>query len=65
MDANAAAYGRIRAAGGTLYPVSALPLSPRGWRDHFGPAFARLEAAKRRFDPRHTLTPRYEIFPRG
>jgi hypothetical protein len=40
VDANKATYGRVKAAGGTLYPVSALPLSKSEWRDHFGPAFA-------------------------
>jgi cytokinin dehydrogenase len=63
VGANRAAYERITAAGGTLYPVSALPLSQREWRDHFGPAFPGLEAAKHKFDPGHTLTPGYEIFP--
>ena len=62
VEANQATYRRIKAAGGTLYPVSALALSRRQWRDHFGPAFAQLEAAKRRFDPHDTLTPGYEVF---
>jgi FAD/FMN-containing dehydrogenase len=62
VEANEATYRRVRAAGGTLYPVSALPLSGRRWRDHFGPAFPRLEAAKRTFDPDHTLTPGYQVF---
>ena len=62
VAANEAAYRRIRAAGGTLYPVSALPLSRRQWRDHFGPAFGLLEAAKRRLDPDNTLTPGYDVF---
>jgi cytokinin dehydrogenase len=62
VDANAAAYARIRAGGGTLYPVSALPLSPADWKEHFGEAFDRLEAAKRRFDPARRLTPGYEVF---
>jgi cytokinin dehydrogenase len=62
VEANKATYRRIKAAGGTLYPVSALSLSRRQWRDHFGPAFAQLEAAKRRFDPENTLTPGYEVF---
>ena len=62
VEANKATYRRIKAAGGTLYPVSALALSRRQWRDHFGPAFVQLEAAKRRFDPNDTLTPGYEVF---
>jgi cytokinin dehydrogenase len=62
VKANKATYKRVKAAGGTLYPVSALSLSRHQWRDHFGSAFARLEAAKRRFDPDNTLTPGYEVF---
>jgi cytokinin dehydrogenase len=62
VNANKATYKRVKAAGGTLYPVSALSLSRRQWRDHFGPAFARLKAAKQRFDPDNTLTPGYEVF---
>ena len=62
VEANEATYRRVRAAGGTLYPVSALPLSGREWRDHFGPAFPRLEAAKRTFDPDDILTPGYQLF---
>jgi FAD/FMN-containing dehydrogenase len=62
VDANRAAYVRVRDAGGTLYPVSAFPMSRDDWRRHFGPAFALLDAAKRRFDPDHVLTPGYEVF---
>ena len=62
VDANKAAYGRVKAAGGTLYPVSALPLSKGEWRDHFGSGLrsaGRREAAVR---PGQILTPGYEIF---
>jgi cytokinin dehydrogenase len=61
VDANKAAYGRVKAARGTLYPVSALPMSTGEWRDHFGPAFGQLDAAKRQYDPDKILTPGYEI----
>jgi FAD/FMN-containing dehydrogenase len=61
-DANKAIYRRVKAAGGTLYPVSAFPLSKGEWRDHFGPAFGPLDAAKRQYDPDAILTPGYEIF---
>jgi cytokinin dehydrogenase len=57
VRANRAVYDRVRAAGGTLYPVSALPMSRGDWRRHFGPAFRRLQEAKDRFDPRDVLTP--------
>ena len=62
VAANKTTYGRVKAAGGTLYPVSAFPLSQGEWRDHFGSAFGQLDAAKQQFDPAKILTPGYEIF---
>jgi len=62
IKANRAIYERVRAAGGTLYPVSAFPMSRDDWRKHFGPAWARLRGAKQNFDPAHVLTPGYEVF---
>ena len=62
VQANRAAYDRIRAAGGTLYPVSAFPMSHDDWRRHFGVAWGRLRDAKQTFDPEHVLTPGYEVF---
>lgn len=62
VTANRALYERVRAAGGTLYPVSALPMSHDDWRSHFGSAWARLRDAKQRFDPGHVLTPGYPVF---
>jgi FAD/FMN-containing dehydrogenase len=62
LAANRAVYDRVAAAGGTLYPASAaLPLSGDDWRRHFGPALARLGAAKRRYDPANVLRNGYEI----
>ncbi len=62
VEANRAIYERVLAAGGTLYPVSAFPMSRNDWRRHFGPAWAGLRSAKQRFDPGGTLTPGYEVF---
>jgi cytokinin dehydrogenase len=62
VDANQATYRRVKAAGGTLYPVSAFPMSKGEWRDHFGSAFGQLDAAKQQYDPDKILTPGYEIF---
>jgi cytokinin dehydrogenase len=62
VSANRSAYERIRAAGGTLYPVSAFPMSQDDWRRHFGPAWRQLDDAKQRFDPEHVLTPGYGLF---
>ena len=61
VDANKATYGRVKAAG-TLYPVSAFPMSKGEWRDYFGSAFGPLDAAKQQYDPYKILTPGYEIF---
>jgi cytokinin dehydrogenase len=63
VAANTKIYERVRPAGGTLYPVSALPLSPADWRDHFGSAFGPLATANKEFDPGTILTPGYEVFP--
>jgi cytokinin dehydrogenase len=62
VDANKATYGRVKAARGALYPVSAFPMSKGEWRDHFGSAFGQLDAAKQQYDPDEILTPGYEIF---
>jgi cytokinin dehydrogenase len=62
VDANKAAYGRIKAAGGTLYPVSAFGLTGSEWRQHFGGSFGVLDGAKQKFDPKKVLTPGYEIY---
>lgn len=62
MTANRATYERVRAAGGTLYPVSAFSMSRGDWREHFGPAHGRLRDAKQEHDPGHVLTPGYEVF---
>jgi cytokinin dehydrogenase len=59
---NRTLYERVRRGGGVLYPVSAFPMSGQDWKDHFGPGWALLDAAKQRFDPNHTLTPGYEMF---
>ena len=61
VAANRAIYRRVRSADGTLYPVSAFPISRDGWRRHFGPEFMRLRDAKRRFDPGDVLTPGYTV----
>ncbi len=62
MTANRAVYDRVRAAGGTMYPVSAFPVSRDDWREHLGSAFAQLSDAKTKYDPGNVLTPGYEIF---
>jgi FAD/FMN-containing dehydrogenase len=60
---NRTLYERVRSAGGVLYPVSAFPMSDQDWRDHFGSRWPLLRKAKRRYDPKHMLTPGYEVTP--
>lgn len=62
VSANRAVYERVRANGGTLYPVSAFPMSQEDWRQHFGAAFGLLSEARKRYDPAGILTPGYEVF---
>lgn len=62
VAANRSIYERVLGARGTLYPVSAFPMSRTDWERHFGAAFGKFRAAKERFDPRNTLTPGYEVF---
>jgi cytokinin dehydrogenase len=62
VRANRSAYELIRATGGTLYPVSAFPMSRDDWRRHFGPVCGLLSDAKQEFDPGHVLVPGYEMF---
>jgi len=62
IASNREIYQRIRAAGGVLYPVSAFPMSSDDWQQHFGPAWARLAEARRRYDPGNLLTPGYNLF---
>lgn len=59
---NRSLYERLRAGGGTLYPVSAFPMSPEDWRSHFGAAFGPFAEAKKQFDPQSVLTPGYKVF---
>ena len=55
-------YDRIRAAGGLLYPVSAMAMSKNDWKAHFGPGYSLLSTAKAKYDPQHIFTPGYEVF---
>jgi FAD/FMN-containing dehydrogenase len=62
LAANRTAYEAVRAAGGTQYPVGAIPFDRADWRTHFGSAWPALAAAKRRYDPRGVLVPGQGIF---
>ncbi|WP_413755412.1 FAD-binding protein [Streptomyces sp. MMBL 11-3] len=62
LAANRSAYDLARAAGGTWYPTGSVPFDNGDWQRHFGPAWPRLAAAKKRYDPRGILTPGQAIF---
>jgi hypothetical protein len=63
VKANRTLYERIRALGGTQYPIGSIPMSRPDWREHFGTVWPAFAAAKRRYDPRNILTPGQGIFP--
>jgi cytokinin dehydrogenase len=54
-------YERLRNAGGTLYPVSALPMSPDDWQRHFGAAWPAFHQAMQHCDPSGILAPGYPL----
>lgn len=62
VAANRALYDRAVAAGGTVYPIDAIPLAAADWRAHYGRRWHTFAERKRRFDPRGVLTPGQRIF---
>ncbi|HMF61450.1 MAG TPA: FAD-binding protein [Vicinamibacterales bacterium] len=62
---NRVLYERIRNAGGTLYPVSAVPMSSDDWRHHFGSAWQPLRDAMQHYDPANILAPGYDLLDRA
>jgi len=59
---NRTQYDQAVAAGGTHYPVGAIPLTRADWRAHYGRRWAAFRSAKRRYDPRNVLAPGQGIF---
>jgi len=57
-------FEQNRELGGRHYPISAVGLSHKDWRQHFEPHWGLLQGAKRRFDPDNVLTPGPGIFGR-
>ncbi|HVJ89847.1 MAG TPA: FAD-binding protein [Labilithrix sp.] len=62
IDANERAYRRVLTRGGTLYPIGSTPMRSADWKVHYGTAWPRVEASKRRYDARQLLTPGHGIF---
>lgn len=52
-------------AGGCVYPSNAVPMSAADWQAHFGTAWGRMAAAKKRFDPAGIFATGQGLFPRG
>jgi FAD/FMN-containing dehydrogenase len=59
---NRALFEQGRGLGGYEYPIGSIPMSPGDWRQHYGPQWQLLAAAKHRYDPRGILTPGQGIF---
>lgn len=57
LETNARLWRECIELGGTMYPIGAVPLSPDDWRRQYGPAWERLMAARRRFNPSGLLGP--------
>jgi hypothetical protein len=64
LKRNRRLYEQARALGATLYPISAVPVTPADWAIHYGPRYPQLEALKEQFDPANIMTPGPNMFPR-
>ncbi|WP_194926432.1 FAD-binding protein [Catenulispora pinisilvae] len=62
LQANRDLYLRVQAAGGTQYPVGAIPMTPADWRTQYGARWRGFQAAKQCFDPYGILAPGQGIF---
>lgn len=62
IAANQAAFERVRAAGGTQYPVGSVPMTADDWIGQYGEAWREFAAAKRRYDPHQLLAPGQHVF---
>ena len=63
LAANRELFDHARHLGGYAYPIGSIPTSPPDWRQHYGPLWPFLAAARRRYDPAGILTPGQGIFP--
>lgn len=62
IELNETLHRSARRAGGTVYPVNALPMTSEDWRAHFGPAWDALSTAKNQYDPNRILAPGQRLF---
>jgi FAD/FMN-containing dehydrogenase len=59
---NRALFEQVRRLGGYQYPIGSIPVTAGDWRQHFGPEWEILAAARRHYDPDGILTPGQGIF---
>lgn len=57
VESNRALYELVDPAGGTRYPVDAVPFTAADWVSHYGTALDGMRAAKHRYDPAGRLAP--------
>jgi cytokinin dehydrogenase len=62
ISLNRTLYERARAMGGYRMTSSAVPMSQDDWKQHYGPVWQTVEAAKVKFDPKNVLTPGHGMF---
>jgi FAD/FMN-containing dehydrogenase len=62
LAANRDAYEVVRDRGGKQYPVGSIPFGRDDWREHFGPTWPFLTAARHRYDPDGILVPGQGVF---
>ncbi|NUP12609.1 MAG: FAD-binding protein [Polyangiaceae bacterium] len=55
-------YERARAAGGKLYPISAVAIDSSDWADQHGDNYEELLVLKEMYDPNFLLTPNVHMF---
>lgn len=62
LQRNRGLYERARASGGTLYPISAVPMTTDDWAQQYGPRYAMFQQLKQQYDPDGILTPGVRLF---
>ena len=62
LSRNRALFEQGRALGGYQYPIGSIPMTGADWRQHYGPRWPFLAAARHRYDPAGILTPGQGIF---
>jgi cytokinin dehydrogenase len=65
VDENARAYREALTRDAKLYAIGSTPMRRADWETHFGAAWPRFEAAKRRFDPDQILAPGQGLAAQG